>query len=52
MNVLKPHQKSSVLTLVEREVSQHEISRKTGVDRKTIRKLARALGVRSASRMD
>jgi len=22
---LKPHQKSSVLTLVEREVSQHEI---------------------------
>ena len=52
VNVLKPHQKSSVLTLVEREVSQHEISRKTGVDRKTIRKLARALGVRSASRMD
>jgi len=40
---LKPHQKSSVLTLVEREVSQHEISRKTGVDRKTIRKLARAV---------
>ena len=30
MNVLKPHQKSSVLTLVEREVSQHEISRKAG----------------------
>lgn len=45
MNVLKPHLKSSVLTLVEREVSQHEISRKTGVDRKTIRKLARAVGV-------
>ena len=45
MNVLKPHQKSSVLTLVEREVSQHEISRKTGVDRKTIRKLARAVGL-------
>src|SRR3990170_4378534 len=45
VNVLKPHQKSSVLTLVEREVSQHEISRKTGVDRKTIRKLARAVGL-------
>lgn len=45
MNVLKPHQKSSVLTLVEREVSQHEISRKTGVDRKTIRKLVRAVGL-------
>jgi transposase len=45
VNVLKPHLKSSVLTLVEREVSQHEISRKTGVDRKTIRKLARAVGL-------
>ena len=45
MNVLKPHLKSSVLTLVQREVSQHEISRKTGVDRKTIRKLARAVGL-------
>ena len=42
---MKPHLKSSVLTLVEREVSQHEISRKTGVDRKTIRKLARAVGL-------
>ena len=45
MNVLKPHQKSSVLTLVQSEVSQHEISRKTGVDRKTIRKLARAVAL-------
>jgi transposase len=45
VNVLKPHQKSSVLTLVEREVSQHEISRKTGVDRKTIRKLVHAVGL-------
>src|SRR3970040_2192979 len=45
VNVWKPHLKSSVLTLVEREVSQHEISRKTGVDRKTIRKLARAVGL-------
>lgn len=42
---MKPHQKSSVLTLVQREVSQHEISRKTGVDRKTIRKLAREVGL-------
>lgn len=45
MNVLKPHLKSSVLTLVKCEVSQHEINRKTGVDRKTIRKLARAVGL-------
>jgi len=42
---LKPHQKSSVLTLVQCEVSQHEISRKTGVDRKTIRKLAHAVAL-------
>jgi transposase len=45
VNVLKPHQKISVLTLVQREVSQHEISRKTGVDRKTIRTLVRAMGL-------
>ena len=49
MNVLKPHQKSSVLTLVQREVSQHEISRKTGVDRKTIRTLVRAMGLTPAA---
>ena len=45
MNVLKPHQKDSVVTLVRSEVSQHEISRRTGVDRKTIRKLAHAVAV-------
>ncbi|MGH8634311.1 MAG: IS21 family transposase [Burkholderiales bacterium] len=49
MNVLKPHQKSSVLTLVQSEVSQHEISRKTGVDRKTIRKLGRAVALALAA---
>ena len=43
MNVLKPHQKGAVVTLLENEVSQHEISRKTGIDRKTVRKLARAM---------
>lgn len=45
MNVLKPHQKSAVLTLVQNNISQHEIGRKTGVDRKTIRKLARAVAL-------
>ena len=45
MNVLKPHQKGAVITLLENEVSQHEISRKTGIDRKTVRKLARAMAV-------
>lgn len=43
MNVLKPHQKGAVITLLENEVSQHEISRKTGIDRKTVRKLALAM---------
>ena len=45
MNVLKPHQKGAVITLLENEVSQHEISRKTGIDRKTVRKLAHAMAV-------
>ncbi len=45
MNVLKPHQKGAVITLLENEVSQHEISRKTGIDRKTVRKLARAMAM-------
>ena len=43
MNVLKPHQRGAVVTLLQNEVSQHEISRKTGIDRKTVRKLALAL---------
>ena len=43
MNVLKPHQKGAVITLLENAVSQHEISRKTGIDRKTVRKLALAM---------
>lgn len=40
MNVLKPNQQSTVITLTQNGVSQHEISRKTGIDRKTIRKYA------------
>jgi transposase len=43
VNVLKPHQKNNVVTLIQNEVSQYEISRRTGVDRKTIRKLVRAM---------
>ena len=38
MNVLKPHQKNAIITLLERARSQHEICRVTGVDRKTIRR--------------
>lgn len=44
MNVLKPNRKSTVITLLESGVSQHEISRKTGIDRKTIRKYAPLAG--------
>ena len=43
MNVLKQPKYSAVVVLLERGVSQHEINRKTGVDRKTIRKIARSL---------
>jgi transposase len=42
VNVLTPQQRSTVVTLLQNYVSQHEISRKTGIDRKTIRRLALA----------
>jgi transposase len=38
VNVLKPHLQSTVFTLLERNRSQREIERLTGVDRKTIRR--------------
>ena len=41
MNVLKPDKKSTVTTLLKNGVSQHEIRRKTKIDRKTIRKYAK-----------
>ena len=48
MNVLKPHLESTVMTLLRNGVSQREICRKTGVDRKTIRKIMRNSGMASA----
>ena len=48
MNVLKPHQKNTVATLLQNNVSQHEICRKTGIDRKTIRKLAQTVAASPA----
>lgn len=39
---MKPHLRTTVQTLLERGESQREIERRTGVDRKTIRRLARA----------
>jgi hypothetical protein len=38
LNVLKPHLQSTVFTLLERNKSQREIERLTGIDRKTIRR--------------
>jgi len=40
VNVLKPHLQTTVLTLLAAGKSQREIERVTGVDRKTIRRLA------------
>lgn len=41
MNVLKPHKKAAIITLLSNGVSRHEISRKAGIDIKTVRKYAR-----------
>jgi transposase len=49
VNVLTPQQRSTVVTLLKNKVSQHEINRKTGIDRKTIRKLAQEMLVAEAS---
>jgi transposase len=37
VNVLKPNQRATVYTLLERKTSQREIARITGIDRKTVR---------------
>lgn len=42
MNVLKLHLRTTVETLLGRGVSHREIERRTGVDRKTIRRYARS----------
>jgi DNA invertase Pin-like site-specific DNA recombinase len=38
MNVLKPNLKITIETLLEKGLSQREISRKTGIHRRTIRR--------------
>lgn len=43
MYVLKPNKRTTVLTLLEKGASQREIARLTGVDRKTIRSIARGM---------
>jgi hypothetical protein len=42
VNVLKAHLRITITTLLARGASQHEIAQRTGVDRKTIRRYARA----------
>jgi hypothetical protein len=41
MNVLKPHMKTTVETLLDKGISRREIHRKTGINRKTIRRYER-----------
>ena len=48
MNVLKPALQSTVRTLLSNEISQREINRKTGIDRKTIRRYARSYELTAA----
>lgn len=45
MNVLKPHLKATIITLLDKGISQRQINRTTGVDRKTIRKYDRLDGL-------
>jgi transposase/5S rRNA maturation endonuclease (ribonuclease M5) len=52
MNVLKPHLKTTVETLIDKGVSQREINRKTGIDRKTIRKYGRRSHLLSSKEND
>jgi Trp operon repressor len=44
MNVLKPSPQTTIKILLSKEISQREIERKTGIDRKTIRRCARLSG--------
>ena len=48
MNVLKAAKKATLITLLKHEISQHEISRKAKIDRKTIRKYGRQINVTSS----
>ena len=45
MNVLKPDKKSTIITLLTNGISQREISRKTKINRKTVRRYANESGL-------
>jgi transposase len=42
VNILKPNKRYTILTLLEKGLSQREINRKVGVDRKTIRRYSKS----------
>jgi len=48
VNVLKPSKKTTIITLLNNGISQREISRKTNINRKTIRKYAEENNLLSA----
>ncbi|MCP4627013.1 MAG: IS21 family transposase [bacterium] len=45
MNVLKPEKKVALITLLKNGISQREISRKAGINRKTIRKFGQQFDI-------
>jgi len=45
MNVLKPSLQTTIKTLLDKEISQREIERKTGINRRTIRRYAGLCGL-------
>jgi len=49
VNVLKPYLENTVITLLKKGFQQREINRKTGVDRKTIRRIRRQLAAAANS---
>ena len=49
MNVLKPDKKATIITLLKNGISQREISRKTRIHRRTVRKYANESGLFSAN---
>ena len=52
VNVLKPDDKATIMTLLKRGISQREIHRKTKIHRKTIRKYAKENGILPADGAD
>jgi transposase/5S rRNA maturation endonuclease (ribonuclease M5) len=52
MNVLKPSLQTTIKILLSKEISQREIERKTGIDRKTIRRYFQLFGLSATEEGD